>query len=80
VANGVLFGVTLTDCPESATHVVKQLRRYAEEGVAFDQLDMVCETTPKMGVNYTTARRIGFDISFENLLMADYIYRDDKKD
>lgn len=80
VANGVLFGVTLTDCPESATHVVKQIRRYAEEGVAFDQLDMVCETTPKIGVNYTTARRIGFDISFENLLMADYIYRDDKKD
>lgn len=80
VANGVLFGVTLTDCPESATHMVKQIRRYAEEGVSFDKLDMVCETTPKIGVNYTTARRIGFDISFKDLLMVDYIYRNDKED
>lgn len=77
VANGVLFGVTLTDCKESANHMVKQIRRYAEEGVAFDKLDMVCETTPKIGVNFTTAGRIGFDISFKDLLMVDYIYRND---
>ncbi len=77
VANGVLFGVTLTDCEESANHMVKQIRGFAEEGVPFDQLDMVCETTPKIGVNYSTARRIGFDISFKDLLMVDYIYRND---
>lgn len=80
VANGVLFGVTLTDCRESANHMVKQIRRYAEEDVPFDQLDMVCETTPKIGVNFSTARRIGFDISFKDLLMVDYIYRNDKED
>lgn len=75
VKNGVLFGVTLTDCAESAYHVVKQLRRYAEEEVPFDQLDMVCEVTPRIGVNYTTALRIGYEIPFEKLQIADYIYR-----
>ncbi len=80
VANGVLFGVTLTDCRESANHMVKQIRRYVEEDVPFDQLDMVCETTPKIGVNFSTAGRIGFDISFKDLLMVDYIYRNDKED
>ncbi|SDB24254.1 hypothetical protein [Butyrivibrio sp. INlla16] len=79
VANGVLFGITMTDCSESANHVVQQIRRYAEEGVSFDQLDMVCETTPKIGVNYTTAEKVDFDISFSNLQLVDYIYRDDKK-
>lgn len=78
VANGVLFGITMTDSAESANHVVKQIRRYAEEGVPFEELDMVCETTPKIGVNYTTASRIGFDISFKDLQMVDYIYRNDK--
>jgi hypothetical protein len=78
VANGALFGVTLTDCSESAGHVVRQVRRYAEEGVPFDELDMVCEATPKIGVNYTTAKRIGFDISFKDLQMVDYIYRNDQ--
>ena len=80
VANGVLFGVTMTDCAESSTHVVKQIRRYVEEGVPFDQLDMVCEATPKIGVNFTTAGKIGFDISFKDLQMVDYIYRNDKDD
>ncbi|SEL21067.1 hypothetical protein SAMN04487770_10766 [Butyrivibrio sp. ob235] len=79
VVNGVLFGITMTDCSESANHVVQQIRRYAEEGVPFDQLDMVCETTPKIGVNYTTAQKVDFDISFSNLQLVDYIYRDDKK-
>ena len=78
VANGVLFGITMTDSAESANHVVKQIRRFAEEGVAFEELDMVCEATPKIGVNYTTASKIGFDISFKDLQMVDYIYRNDK--
>ncbi len=74
---GALFGITLTDCEESANHMIKQIRRYNEEGVPFDELDMVCEATPQIGVNFTTAQRIGFDISFENLQMVDYIYRND---
>ena len=43
-----------------------------------EELDMVCEATPKIGVNYTTASKIGFDISFKDLQMVDYIYRNDK--
>ena len=77
VANGVLFGVTLTDHAESANHVVTQLRRFAEEGVPFDQLDMVCEVTPRIGMNYTTAKRIGFEIPFADLQIIDEIYRND---
>ncbi len=76
VEYGALFGVTLTDSEESAQHVIRQIRRYNEEGVPFDQLDMVYESTPRLGVNFTTARRIGFDIPFNNLQVVDYIYRD----
>lgn len=78
VAYGALFGVTLTDCEESAKHVVKQIRDYNEEGVPFDQLEMVYESTPRLAVNYTTASRIGFEIPFKNLQIVDYIYRDSK--
>lgn len=80
VAYGALFGVTLTDCAESANHVVRQIRRYNEEGVPFDQLDMVYEATPRLGVNFTTAKRIGFDISFKDLQIVDYIYRYDEQE
>ena len=79
VAYGALFGVTLTDCEESAKHVVKQIRDYNEEGVPFDQLEMVYESTPRLAVNYTTASRIGFEIPFKNLQIVDYIYRDSKQ-
>lgn len=78
VAYGALFGVTLTDCEESAKHVVKQIRDYNEGGVPFDQLEMVYESTPRLAVNYTTASRIGFEIPFKNLQIVDYIYRDSK--
>lgn len=76
VAYGALFGVTISDCGECAKHVARQIRRFNEEGVPFDELDMVYESTPRLGVNYTTAQRIGFDISFKDLQMVDYIYRD----
>ena len=76
VAYGALFGVTLTDSRECAAHVVTQIRRYNEKGVPFDQLDMVYESTPRLGVNYATAKRIGFEIPFKDLQMVDFIYRD----
>ena len=37
---------------------------------------MVCECTPKIYINYSTAEKIGFDFSFEDLQLVDTIYRD----
>lgn len=75
VASGALFGVSLVDYSEQADFIVTQMDRYAKEGVPFDQLDMVCECTPKIFLNYTTAEKIGFALSFEDLQMIDTIYR-----
>ncbi len=72
---GALFGVSLVDYSEQAYHVIDQLRQYAEQGVAFDQLEQVCECTPKLFLNYTTAKEIGFEIPFSNLQIIDTIYR-----
>ncbi|MBQ8956074.1 MAG: hypothetical protein IJ075_03805 [Lachnospiraceae bacterium] len=72
---GALFGVTINDCNETAAHVFSQIRAYAEEGVPFEELDMICETTPRIGVNYTTAKKIGFKVGFENLQMVDRVFR-----
>ena len=75
VIGGALFGVSLVDYSEQAYHVIAQLRRYAEEGVPFEELDQVCECTPKLYLNYTTAKKIDFGVSFENLQLVDSIYR-----
>ena len=75
VRNGVLFGMSQADSEELAFHVTRQLARYTQEGVPFDQLDMVCECTPKLFLNYQTAQRIDFELSFENLQLMDTIYR-----
>lgn len=76
VANGALFGVSLVDYGEQAEFLVRQMDRYVKEGVAFEKLDMVCECTPKIYINYSTAEKIGFDFSFEDLQLVDTIYRD----
>lgn len=75
VVNGALFGVSLVDYGEQADFLVRQLDSYAKAGVPFEELDMVCECTPKIYINYETAKRIGFEISFENLQLVDTIYR-----
>jgi len=75
VVSGALFGVSLVDYSEQAYHVINQLRSYTEDNVPFDKLDQVCECTPKIFINYTTAEKIGFDISFEDLQLVDSIYR-----
>ena len=75
VIGGALFGVSLVDYSEQAYHVIAQLRRYTEEGVPFEELDQVCECTPKLYLNYTTAEKIDFGVSFENLQLVDSIYR-----
>ena len=75
VENGALFGVSLVDYEEQADFLIGQLDRYVKEGVSFDQLDMVCECTPKIYINYETAKQIDFEISFENLQLVDTIYR-----
>lgn len=75
VASGALFGVSLVDYSEQADFIVTQLNRYLKEGAAFSELDMVCECTPKIYVNYTTAEKIGFALSFEDMQMVDTIYR-----
>ena len=75
LAYGALFGVTISDAQETAEHVFRQLERYTTEGVPFHELDMVCEITPKIGLNFTTARRIGFDPGFKKLQMIDRIFR-----
>ncbi len=72
---GALLGVTLTDSAEIAEHVFRQLERYSTEGVPFNELDMVCEVTPRIGLNITTAKKTGFDPGFKKLLMTDRIYR-----
>ena len=77
LAYGALFGLTISNPEEEAAHVVAQIRDYAENKVPFNKLDMVCESTPKIGLNYTTARRIGFELSFEDLQMVDKVYRND---
>lgn len=77
LAYGALFGLTISNPEEEAAHVVAQIRDYAENKVPFDELDMVCESTPKIGINYTTAKRIGFVLSFEDLQMVDKVYRND---
>ncbi|MBQ1527829.1 MAG: hypothetical protein IIZ75_11875, partial [Lachnospiraceae bacterium] len=59
-------------------HVFKQLESYTVEGVPFNELDMVCEITPRIGLNMTTAKRIGFDPGFKNLQMIDRIFRNDR--
>ncbi len=75
---GVMFGVTINDCEETAAHVVAQMRAYAEDGVPFDELDMICETTPKIGLNLSTAQEIGFSATFEDLQIIDKIFREDE--
>ena len=77
LAYGALFGLTISNPEEEAAHLVAQIRDYAENKVPFDKLDMVCESTPKIGLNYTTAKRIGFELSFEDLQMVDKVYRND---
>ena len=74
--NGAMFGVSLLDYDEQAEFLLQQLDRHVKEGVAFDKLDMVCECTPKIFINYSTAEKIGFDFSFEDLQLVDTIYRD----
>lgn len=75
VISGALFGVSLVDYSEQAYHIIYQLRSYVEDRVPFDKLEQVCECTPKIFLNYTTAEKIGFDISFEDLQLVDSIYR-----
>ena len=77
LAYGALFGVTISNSEEVAAHLVEQIRSYAEEGVPFDELEMVYESTPKIGINFTTAKRIGFEIGFKDLQMVDKVYRND---
>lgn len=76
VEYGALFGVTLGNTEEVAAHIFDELERYLKESVPFNELDMNCESTPKIGVNYSTAEKIGFDVSFENLQMVDEVFRD----
>ena len=73
---GALFGVTLGNTDEVAVHMFDELERYRKDGVPFDELDMNCESTPTIGVNYSTAQKIGFEVSFENLQMVDKVFRD----
>lgn len=75
VINGALFGVSLVDYSEQANHIVTQLLFYQSGEKQFQELDQVCECTPKIFVNLTTAQKIGFSISFENLQLVDSIYR-----
>lgn len=75
VVSGALFGVSLVDYAEQANHVITQLRNYAEKGISFDKLDMVCECTPKIFANYTTAKKIGFKLDFQDLQVIDTVYR-----
>lgn len=75
VAYGALFGITLVDYWEQADFLLTQMKHHYEGGIPFDQLDMVCECTPKIYVNYTTAQNIDFELSFENLQMVDTICR-----
>lgn len=75
VQYGALFGVSLVDYSEQAQHVVRQIRSYHEEGIAFRRLDQVCECTPKIFLNYQMARKIGFQVSFEDLQIIDSVYR-----
>ncbi|MBQ9157029.1 MAG: hypothetical protein IJ137_09660 [Eubacterium sp.] len=75
---GVLFGVTLSDTEEIAAHIFEEIERWQKEGVPFEELDMNCESTPKIGVNYTTAGKIGFDINFEELQIVDKVFRNDR--
>ncbi|MBQ7677613.1 MAG: hypothetical protein IJT32_05200 [Lachnospiraceae bacterium] len=77
LAYGVLFGVTISDAKEVASYVFSEIRRYAEEGVPFDELDMVYECTPKIGINYTTAQRIRYDLPFEDLQIVDVVYKNE---
>ena len=77
VAYGVLFGMSISDAEEVAAYVFKQIRLYAEDGVPFDELDMVYECTPKIALNYTTAQRVGFDLTFEELQLVDRIYKNE---
>lgn len=77
LAYGALFGLTISNPEEEAAHVVAQIRDYAENKVPFDELDMVCESTPKIGINFSTAKKIGFELSFEDLQMVDKVFRND---
>ncbi len=78
VAFGALFGVTISDANQAAAHIFNELERYVKGGVPFDELEMIDEQIPKMGLNFSTAKRIGLDIKFMDLQMMDRIYRNDK--
>ena len=75
VQYGALFGMSQADNEELAYHVTNELRKFVIDGVPFHELDMVCECTPRLFVNYTTANEIGFQIPFEDLQVVDTIYR-----
>ena len=77
LAQNVTCATVGNPCMEVAAHVVGQIRDYAENKVPFDELEMVYESTPRLGINYTTAKRIGFEVSFEDLQMIDKVYRND---
>ena len=78
LAYGVLFGISISDAREVAAYVFSQIKLYAEEGVPFDELDMVYECTPKIGLNYTTAKRIHFNLPFEDMQIVDVVYKNER--
>jgi len=74
VIYGALFGVSLVDYAEQANHIVTQIRDYVENGISFAKLDQVCECTPKIYVNYSAAKEVGFEVKFTDLQIIDKVY------
>lgn len=73
VEMGALIHISLTDSEEEGDFAARTLDEYIK-GTPIDRLNQVFEFTPKISINFDTARLIGAEIPVKVLLIADTIY------
>lgn len=73
VEMGALMHISLTSSEEEGDFAARTLAEYIE-GTPISQLNQVFEFTPRIAVNYDTARLVGAEIPIKVLLIADTIY------
>jgi len=76
VEQGVLMHLTLTDSEEEGDFAARTLDEYIN-GTPITELNQSFEFTPKIVINYDTARLVGAEIPIKVLIIADTIYPQD---
>lgn len=70
---GATIGITMYDSVEQAAFAVNQIKSY-REGIPFEDLDQINESTAKIYLNYNIAKSLGISFPFSTLLIVDKIY------